>query len=826
MLRGKEGPDPMTGTDAPAHPRKTRNEPTDVAGFWRHARLLTTASALFSLALGCIVLVGWSLDLPSFKSVLPGFVSMKANTAAGFLLSGASLLLLVRYPAARNPLRVSRALAALVILLGVLTLGEYLLGTDLGLDQLLFQEPAGTVGTLSPGRMAPITAINFALMGAALVLGGLQVPGAHWLSLLVALGGLLPLLGYLYGAPGLFGIGHYTQMALHTAVAFVFLGLGGGLLNPEAGPCRLLGSASPAGNLLRRVVPVLLTLPLVLGYIWVLGERRGYFEGPLGAVLAMLILALGLLGLLWWSALALDRIDTLRRQAELRLRESAQEIRATLYGLGDGVLASDPEGRVLHMNPVAEHLTGWTEPEAIGRPLEDVFRIIHEDTQEPVENPAMRVLREGRIVGLANHTLLIARDGTRRAIADSGAPVFDEQGNIARVVLVFRDQTAERTAQRALRSSEGKHRRLHESMRDAYVLVDMDGRIQEHNRLYQEMLGYSEEELQPLTYLDLTPPEWHAMETRIVQEQILSRGYSEVYEKSYRRKDGSTFPVELRTNLLTGEFGEPLGMWAIVRDISERKRAEEEIRLLNEELEQRVAARTVALEAANRELEAFAYSVSHDLRAPLRHTDGFLSMLARHLGDRLDEKGAHYLRVAQLATLRMGQLVEGLLSFSRLGRTELRVATIDAMHLVASVLEEFKDECGDRTLHWRVGALPALHGDPTLLRLVLQNLVGNALKFTRNQPTTVIEIQAIEGLTGETGLCIRDNGVGFDPAYTHKLFGVFQRLHREEEFEGTGIGLANVHRIISRHGGRVWAESQLGQGAAFFFVLPDIRRQP
>ena len=254
--------------------------------------------------------------------------------------------------------------------------------------------------------------------------------------------------------------------------------------------------------------------------------------------------------------------------------------------------------------------------------------------------------------------------------------------------------------------------------------------------------------------------------------------------------------------------------------LEDQRASETEILRLNADLERRVELRTLELAAANKELEAFAYSVSHDLRAPLRHMDGFMGMLARHLGDRLDAKGAHFLEVAQRAAVRMGQLVDGLLSFSRLGRAELRKVEVDTGQLAASVIDEFKAECAERTIDWRLGRLPLLNGDPTLLRLVFQNLVGNALKFTRNRPETVIEIEPLEGLPDETGFSIRDNGVGFDPAYAHKLFGVFQRLHREDEFEGTGIGLANVHRIVARHDGRIWAEGRLGEGAAFFLAFP------
>ena len=261
---------------------------------------------------------------------------------------------------------------------------------------------------------------------------------------------------------------------------------------------------------------------------------------------------------------------------------------------------------------------------------------------------------------------------------------------------------------------------------------------------------------------------------------------------------------------------------ALLSLLEDQRESEGEIRRLNADLERRVADRTLELQGANRELEAFAYSVSHDLRAPLRHMEGFLSMLARHLGPRLDDKGSHYLSVAQGAAQRMGQLVEGLLSFSRLGRTELNVTKVDLDWLVASVLEEFKAELTDRKVTWKLHPLPAVQGDPTLLRLVFQNLVGNALKFTRNKPEALIEIAPIPGLEHEAGALVRDNGAGFDPAYAHKLFGVFQRLHREDEYEGTGIGLANVHRIVGRHGGRVWAEGRPGEGAVFYVAFPSL----
>jgi signal transduction histidine kinase len=252
-------------------------------------------------------------------------------------------------------------------------------------------------------------------------------------------------------------------------------------------------------------------------------------------------------------------------------------------------------------------------------------------------------------------------------------------------------------------------------------------------------------------------------------------------------------------------------------EVEERARREDEIKSLNREL----AKRAAELEASNKELESFAYSVSHDLRAPLRHLAGYSELLQKQAASSLDHKGRRYIQTILASAKRMGNLIDDLLAFSRLGRTETRRTAVDLQQVVKEVVAEVGRDTKDRDIAWKIGALPVCYGDRSMLKLVVVNLVSNAVKFTRIRTRSEIEIGCVDGNKDEVEVFVRDNGAGFDMQYANKLFGVFQRLHLAEQFEGTGIGLATVQRIIHRHGGKVRAEGAVDQGAAFYFSLPN-----
>jgi PAS domain S-box-containing protein len=292
-------------------------------------------------------------------------------------------------------------------------------------------------------------------------------------------------------------------------------------------------------------------------------------------------------------------------------------------------------------------------------------------------------------------------------------------------------------------------------------------------------------------------------------------------ELEHTKADGTAVVVSSRWSLRRDEGERPVAVLETNNDITVRKRREQEIESLNQEL----AKRSTELEAINKELEAFAYSVSHDLRAPLRHIAGFTELLHKKASTLVDEKSNHYIAMILESAKRMGNLIDDLLAFSRIGRAETQKTLFSLTQLVREALIEVRDDTEGRNIAWKIGAMPDFYGDRSMLRLVLVNLISNAIKFTRTRTQAEIEIGCAEGNADDLVIFVRDNGVGFDMKYVSKLFGVFQRLHESAAFEGTGIGLATVQRIIHRHGGKVWAEGAVDSGATFYISAPNPQGQ-
>ncbi|HEX4265736.1 MAG TPA: PAS domain S-box protein [Verrucomicrobiae bacterium] len=360
-----------------------------------------------------------------------------------------------------------------------------------------------------------------------------------------------------------------------------------------------------------------------------------------------------------------------------------------------------------------------------------------------------------------------------------------------------------------------------QSSDDSIIGKDLTGKVVSWNAGAERTFGYTAAEIVGSSIERLVAPDRPDEERRILENA--KRGETRLYETIRIRKDGSPVDISLSVSPIRDAQGNIVGVSSIARDITERKRAEEQILRLNADLEHRVQLRTAELTAANQELEAFTYSVAHDLRAPLRHIDAFTRILQEDFAGSFPPEAAQLLETIRRGSENMSRLVNDLLNLAHVGRQEMKRERTSLKHLITEVIGELKRETEGREIEWRVAELPTVEGDPGLLKQVFANLLSNATKYTRPRQHAVIEI-GLRVMNDEQVIYVRDNGVGFNMKYADKLFGVFQRLHRAEEFEGTGVGLAIVERVVKRHGGHIWAEAELDKGATFYFSLDGLNK--
>jgi PAS domain S-box-containing protein len=548
-----------------------------------------------------------------------------------------------------------------------------------------------------------------------------------------------------------------------------------------------------------------------------------------------------------------------REQAQEQLRESEKRYSEIVEGTDNLITEVDVEGRLVFVNEAARKVFGLPPKACIGR---SAFDFIHPDDRGKTYQSFLQWI-EDKKSSVTFENRQMSRSGKVTDMHWTINLHFDDRGNITSIKSIARDITEQKRAQEAL-SWEAQVNQaaaeLSQKLLSPASVDDISYLILEHaKRLTNSAfgyVGYLDPETDYLVCPTLTRDIWDTCQ--VPDKHIVFKKFTGLWGwvLTNRRPVLTNAPVDdprssgtpsghvpihrflsapaLIGETLVGQLSvanadydytarelEVIERLANLYAIAiQRWQAEEEIKKYRNQLEGLVKERTVELEATNKELEAFAYSVSHDLRAPLRHIDGFLELLQKKAENALDEQARHYMNTISDAANKMGRLVDDLLSFSRMGRHAMSARPVDLGSLVREVIGELETDAAARSIDWRIGGLPAVSGDAAMLRIALVNLISNALKFTRSRQEARIEIGSIAGQTSETVIFVRDNGVGFDMAYADKLFGVFQRLHRAEEFEGTGIGLANVGRIIARHGGRTWAEGEPDQGAAFYFALP------
>lgn len=641
----------------------------------------------FTVAVGVLVMIGWFTGNAFLLQVHGLWTPMVPATALTFVLAGISLLAITRAMASGRTGQDGRAefwrraamvLGVLVAMIGARRMFYHLAGWPTTADMLGFVPPTG------PGQMAFLTAAGFAVSGTALTLTARRrfYRLAQWLAAVVIAIGWLCMTRYIYGGDVR---GVFFLMAMHTALLFSVLGLGIFFARPDGGFMVLWNSHTAGSVLVRRLFPTALIMPVVVGWLRLLGERAGWYGLETGLAIFAISNVVIFVALSWETASRLHREDVGRRQAEATLRAEKQ--------------------------------------------FSDV---------------------------------------------------------------------------------------LINSLPGVFYLYDKRQFFMRWNRNFETVTGYGADEIPKLRPLNVIADEDHANLAERIAE-VFAKGQSEL-EARIKTKDGRLIPYFFTG--LTVEVNGETCLAGVGIDITERVKAEEAVRELNVELEQRVERRTAQLAAKNHELETFTYSVSHDLKAPLRGIDGYSRLLLEDYADKLDEEGKRFLQSVRQASVHMGQLIDDLLAYSQIERRSLQLARIDLRGLVDALLAPYADEVAARGVTLRV-EVPAMEvwADAAGLTQALRNLVDNALKFSRvaKRPEVVV------GAREENGVCVLwvgDNGVGFDMKFVDRIFDIFQRLHRAEDYPGTGIGLAIVRKAMERLGGRAWARSAPGEGATFFLEIP------
>ena len=916
--------------------------------------------AAFVLFVGAAVLTGWAFDIPALQSVLPGFVSMKPNTALCFILTGGGLILVAPSPLSRTRSFAGRGCVLLAMALCAVVLCQFAFDWNSGVDEWLFRDLADTARTAAPGRMAIPTAVAFMLLGAALLALDWEprrlFRPADFLAaaaIVLAVASLLQHALTTADFDASFGI---TPMALHTALAFLALGTGVLVARPERGLLRDLrdGARNPlerrtfltlaattclltiagvaalfsafdsvarsrqvdrSSEIRRQLLLVLSTLqdletgargfvltgasPFLDPYEQALervdaelktlatlaadnpgrSERVGQIktfvlrkiehgrrvveirrtEGsePAGnlvasgegqaamdairvlvaemdrdetrsltirraeeqdstARLGLAVVAGGVLvlGILLFATLGIRRGFRLGAEAEEALRTSEEALAITLRSIGDGVLTTDTEGRVTGLNPVAEQLTGWTEAVALGRPVNEIFRIINEETRKPVEVPVNEVLATGRIRGLANHSVLIRRDGTEHPVADSAAPITNQDGSLLGVVMVFRDVAEERRLTNALRASEAYNRGIVESSPDCLALLNLDARLvymTPHGCRIMELEDFhTVENADWLTY-------WQGEDQAAARQalEVARAGGMGQFQGSCPTAKGSRRWWDVAITPILRSNGEPEKFLAVSRDITSQRQSEVEMERAK-----------MAAETANEAKSTFLATMSHEIRTPMNGVIGTVDIL------RQTSLRSYQLELVELireSAYSLLDIIDGILDFAKIeaGKLELELGPMSLAQTVETVCDTLNPMAVRKQVDLTCFVDPRLPArivsDPVRLRQILNNLLGNAIKFSAGQmrPGKVrvrAELDSLESVR----LAVSDNGVGMAPEVLDKLFSPFTQADSSttRTYGGTGLGLSICKQLVDLLGGTIGVESAPEQGSVFTVRLP------
>lgn len=781
----------MTGkTTAPDEARGA-----DSVGQKVGTRVAVSAGAVCCV-IGSATMLAWHAHLKALLIITPMSTPMRYNAALAFLLCGVGLI-----ASAWERSRITLGSAAAVGVIGIVTALEYLLGKSFGIDELLFDQYA--IGARTVGaRMAPNTAVAFITASAALLLLARR-NRSRWGSLVAALLasvtfvlGVVAVIGYATSLEVAYSWGNLTGMSLVAAIGLLSLGMG------------MLGMAWRAGQRMEKAIPSWAPLPLViiLASMTVLLRHAVLHVGTRGNLVADLVLVTGLgMAVLTGVAVRLAQVTATRNHELHSLSEQleAQQFysRSLIEASLDPLVTISREGKITDVNRATEAVTGISRERLLGSDFCDYFT-------EPQQARAgyQQVFADGSV---RDYPLAIRHASGRLTEVLYNASVFkDARGEVAGVFAAARDISQRKRAEAALQNSEERYRSLVVATAQVVWSTNPQGEV-EDMPMWRTITGQSIEEVRGWGWLQAVHPEDRERTQAVWSDAVRTRTLYNV-EYRVRRWDGQYRHMWVRGVPVMEADGETIREWVgTCNDITERKQAEEDIK--------RYAAE---LERSNAELQDFASIASHDLQEPLRKVLAFGEHLREHCEGKLDELGLDFLSRMQNAAKRMSVLIEALLAYSRVASRAQPMEPVDLLSVLFGVLPDLEERIAKTHARIEFAPLPKVMADPMQVRQVIQNLLGNALKFQAPGTTPQVEITGKINERGWCELSVRDNGIGFDEKYLDRIFRPFQRLHGRNEYEGSGMGLAICRKVVARHGGTITAHSRPGAGATFVVTLP------
>ena len=772
--------------------------------------ILKSVSEMLSVLIflgGCIVMLGWIFDIPALKSISFRMVAMKTNAAACFILTGLALWLSQTKRSESRLYRfIAQCSAVIAALIGLFTMIEYMSGLNFGIDQFLFREPAGAVFTTYPNRMAFNSAFNFLIIGIVLLLLNGKKSLALFLSqLLVLIPGtvaLLSLVSYLYGIQPIYFIGGYsTGLALGGTLLFIMISFSVLFIRPDEGMMANISADTAGGKMVRRLFPILIIIPLILGWLALRLEALGVFNKEFGEVFLTTLTIFITTIYTYWIAVFLNRAENVNKRSV----ELSGRLAAIVESSDDAIIGKSPDGTIISWNSGAERLYGYSREEIEGR---NISIITTPDKLAELQNIYEKIKRGEKVEHF--ETIRCKKNGTCIDVSITVSPIKDAAGDIIGFSTIARDITERKNAEEALRKSEAWLSTTLRSIGDAVIATDAKGRVVFINPIAAKLTGWKQEEAagRPMGEIfniinEITNEPVENPVTKVIREGVI---VGLANHTLLITKDGSRRPIDDSAAPIKDTKGNIIGVVLIFRDITERRNTEK------------------AMQESVKAKSAFTSMVSHELRTPLGAIKEGVSLISDGILGEISEKQKHVLGLAKNNVDRLTRLINQVLDFQTLeaGKIQFKMEENDINKVIREVAETMdliaKKKGLDLVLYLE-DKLPRVIFDRDKINQVLANLIGNAIKFTDKGSVTV----AASSGNNLIMVSVKDTGIGIRREDLPRLFRQYEQLERKAG--GTGLGLAISAEMIRMHGGKIGAESEFGKGTTFYFILPVKERR-